>query len=74
MTNLRFQDFEDRIKRVRKRPVEVRAVLLEERVEIHTLEGVMFGDVGDWLIEGVNGELYPCKPDIFQKTYEQVDP
>lgn len=42
-------------------------------VEIHTLEGVMRGDVGDWIIRGVNGEFYPCKDDIFQKTYEAVE-
>jgi hypothetical protein len=41
-------------------------------VEIHTLEGVMRGDVGDWIIRGVSGEFYPCKPDIFEKTYEPV--
>lgn len=39
---------------------------------IHTLEGVMRADKGDWIIKGVNGELYPCKPDIFEKTYEPV--
>lgn len=39
-------------------------------VEIHTLEGVMRGDLGDWIIQGVKGELYPCKPDIFAATYE----
>lgn len=39
---------------------------------IHTLEGVMRADKGDWVIKGVNGELYPCKPDIFEKTYERV--
>jgi hypothetical protein len=43
-------------------------------VEIHTLEGVMRGDVGDWIIKGVAGEFYPCKPDIFEKTYEPVMP
>ena len=37
---------------------------------IHTLEGVMFVRDGDWIIKGVNGEFYPCKPDIFEKTYE----
>jgi hypothetical protein len=37
---------------------------------IPTLEGTMRGDVGDWIIKGVNGEFYPCKPDIFDKTYE----
>jgi hypothetical protein len=41
-------------------------------VEIATLEGVMRGQVGDWIIRGVNGEFYPCKPDIFAKTYEAV--
>jgi hypothetical protein len=43
-------------------------------VEIHTLEGVMRGDAGDWIIQGVQGELYPCKPDIFEMTYEPVEP
>lgn len=41
-------------------------------VDIHTLEGVMHADHGDWIIKGVNGELYPCKPDVFEKTYEIV--
>jgi hypothetical protein len=40
---------------------------------IKTLEGEMRAEVGDWIIKGVNGELYPCKPDIFDKTYEYVD-
>lgn len=40
---------------------------------IDTLEGKMRCDVGDWIIKGVNGEFYPCKPDIFEATYEQVD-
>lgn len=39
-------------------------------LEIHTLEGVMTADPGDWIIRGVNGEFYPCKPDIFDATYE----
>lgn len=37
---------------------------------IHTLEGVMKADIGDWIIKGVKGELYPIKPDIFSATYE----
>lgn len=41
---------------------------------IHTLEGVMTVDVGDWIIRGVAGEFYPCKPDIFAATYEPVVP
>lgn len=41
-------------------------------MEIPTLEGVMIASPGDWIIKGVNGEFYPCKPDIFEKTYEEV--
>ncbi|WP_346961126.1 hypothetical protein [Faecalicatena contorta] len=40
---------------------------------ISTLEGVHHASVGDYIIQGVNGELYPCKPDIFEKTYELVE-
>jgi hypothetical protein len=40
---------------------------------ISTLEGKMKGDYGDYIIQGVNGEIYPCKPDIFLKTYEPVE-
>ena len=36
---------------------------------IKTLEGEMFADVGDWIIRGVEGEIYPCKDSIFKKTY-----
>lgn len=39
---------------------------------IRTLEGVMTAKKGDFIIKGVNGEFYPCKPDIFAKTYEEV--
>lgn len=39
---------------------------------IPTLEGVMIGCENDWIIKGINGEFYPCKPDIFEKTYEAV--
>jgi len=41
-------------------------------VEIPTLEGTMTARVGDWIITGVKGERYPCKPDIFEATYEPV--
>jgi len=39
---------------------------------IKTLEGTMRANLGDWIIRGVKGELYPCKPDIFTATYEPV--
>jgi hypothetical protein len=39
---------------------------------IPTLEGNMRADIGDWIIKGVKGEFYPCKPDIFEQTYEAI--
>ena len=42
-------------------------------IKIATLEGVMAANVGDYIVKGVNGEFYPCKPDIFEKTYEKVE-
>lgn len=44
----------------------------EDGLYIATLEGVMKADKGDWIIKGIKGEMYPCKPDIFELTYEQV--
>ena len=41
--------------------------------EIKTLEGVMIAKAGDYIIRGVNGEIYPCKADIFEKTYEVAE-
>jgi hypothetical protein len=43
------------------------------KLEIITLEGVMNASVNDYIIKGVNGEFYPCKPDIFLKTYESAE-
>jgi len=43
-----------------------------DNVFLSTLEGQMIASIGDWIIKGVKGELYPCKPDIFEATYEQV--
>lgn len=45
----------------------------DDYMEIDTLEGRMRAEVGDWIIEGIKGEVYPCKPDIFEATYEAVD-
>jgi hypothetical protein len=42
-------------------------------IEVYTLEGYMRADLGDWVIKGVQGEFYPCKPSIFEATYEPVD-
>jgi hypothetical protein len=42
----------------------------EPVLKIQTLEGTMIASLGDYVIKGVSGEFYPCKPDIFQKTYD----
>lgn len=44
-----------------------------DSVVIETLEGEMTALPGDWIIKGVKGELYPCKPDVFEATYEAVE-
>lgn len=57
----------------RKKPIIVEAYQTDKERNIETLEGVMHASVGDYIITGVNGEQYPCKPDVFVKTYEKVD-
>ena len=48
------------------------ALLDDNKLIIRTLEGDMHASIGDYIIKGVNGEFYPCKPDIFEKTYDIV--
>jgi len=57
----------------RKKPVDIKAVQMDEPFEVKTLEGTMHGDADDWLICGILGEYYPCKPDVFALTYEKVE-
>lgn len=54
------------------RQEEYERIVEEKGLHIRTLEGEMKANVGDYIIKGVNGEFYPCKPDIFEKTYEEV--
>lgn len=56
----------------RKKPVIIEAVQIASPMTVETLEGVMQGNAGDWLITGVKGEQYFCKDDIFKMTYEEV--
>ena len=60
-------------RKYRKKPVVIKAYQTDKEVIIHTLEGDMTASIGDYIITGVNGEKYPCKPDIFEKTYEPVE-
>lgn len=57
----------------RKKPVVIEAFVTDEPMDIETLEGTMHASAGDYIITGVEGERYPCKPDIFEKTYEPAD-
>jgi hypothetical protein len=57
----------------RKKPIVIEAEQLTVLTFIQTLEGTMQGNPGDWLVTGVNGEKYPCKDEIFRKTYELVE-
>jgi hypothetical protein len=59
--------------RFRKKPIEVDAYRTTKRIEIKTPEGTMVADIGDWIITGIEGERYPCKNDIFWKTYDPVN-
>ncbi len=45
----------------------------EQKLLIKTLEGPLFASLGDWVIRGIQGEFYPCKPDIFKASYELVE-
>lgn len=60
------------VKKYRKKPVIIEAYQTDVEVDIPTLEGTMHANVGDYIITGVKGEKYPCKPDIFNDTYEEV--
>lgn len=57
----------------RKKPIIIEAYQTDVELDIETLEGIMHASVGDYIITGINGEKYPCKPDIFEKTYELVE-
>ncbi len=60
------------VKKYRKKPVIIEAYQTDVELDINTLEGVMHASPGDYIITGVQGEKYPCKPDIFEATYEEV--
>ena len=57
----------------RKRPIVIEAYQTDKEKIIPTLEGPLRAAPGDWIITGIRGEQYPCKPDVFEKTYEPVE-
>ncbi len=62
---------EKQTKKYVKKPVVIEAYQTDVELVIHTLEGDMLARPGDYIITGVNGEQYPCKEDIFLKTYDE---
>lgn len=60
-------------KKYRKKPLVVEAYQIDREVEIPTLEGNLTASPGDYIIRGIDGEYYPCKPGIFNETYEPLE-
>lgn len=56
--------------RAQKKPIAIRACRIDEPFHIETAEGLMKGKAGDWLMEGVSGELYICSAEVFDKSYD----
>lgn len=61
------------IKKYRKKPIAITAYQTDKVVYIETLEGTLKAEIGDYIITGIQGEKYPCKPDIFNEIYEEVE-
>lgn len=59
-------------KKAIKKPIPIKCYQIDEVFSVETLEGVMTGKKGDWLMIGINGEMYPCDKEIFEKTYTVV--
>ncbi len=58
--------------RVVKKRIPIDAIQIDEPFSVETMEGKMKGKAGDYLMKGIEGELYPCDKDIFDKSYEVV--
>jgi hypothetical protein len=69
---IKFVDEIDMSTNIIGRNACIKSVLDVGGLAIETLEGTMKASFGDFIIKGVNGEFYPCKPDIFEKTYEEI--
>ncbi|OAB77983.1 hypothetical protein [Cochleicola gelatinilyticus] len=53
-----------------KKPIPIKCIQINEPFEVETMEGTMRGKKGDWLMVGIDGEMYACDAAIFKKTYE----
>lgn len=56
-----------------KKEIPIRCIQISEPFQVETLEGIFEGKQGDFLIVGVKGEMYPCRKDIFEETYDIID-
>lgn len=56
-----------------KKPIVIEAYQTDKEMIVQTLEGPLRATPGDWIITGIRGEQYPCKPDVFERTYTPVD-
>ena len=78
MKKVRFEpsivDYQKRLKPYVKKPVPILACQIEVAFEVQTMEGLMKGKPGDFLIIGVRGEPYPCDQSIFKETYTEPGP
>ena len=66
-----FNNF--KAKKYRKKPLIVEAYQIDREAIIPTLEGNLIASPGVYIIRGIDGEYYPCKPDIFNETYELLE-
>ncbi len=71
-TNYRFSEVPNWLKAAIDNSINGGVLRCVDDIHVFTLEGVMVASPGDWIIRGIKGELYPCKPDIFAATYETV--
>lgn len=60
-------------KKAKKKPIAIKCIQINEPFQVESMEGLVTGKSGDWLMIGVNGEKYVCDNAIFQKTYDIVD-
>lgn len=59
-------------KKAIKKPIPIKCIQINESFTVETMEGIMKGKKGDWLMVGVNGEMYPCDNEIFKKSYTLI--
>jgi hypothetical protein len=70
---MNYKELLKKAKKYVKKPIPIKAIKMNEEFEVETLEGRMKGKPGDYLVEGIRGELYVCDGEIFEETYICVD-